>query len=119
MNRRGFLASILAAGIAPYVMSSGIASGILMPVRKLWTPSVVATLDLLDFSGRVLCSISYPNANTGNQAYGIVTQTGVFHRARLSHPKFPRSVFVDGLQLNTNSLVTGSTINMFSTKITT
>jgi len=34
MNRRSFLASILAAGVAPAV----IGSGILMPVRKIWTP---------------------------------------------------------------------------------
>jgi len=33
MNRRSFIASILAAGIAPAVVGSGI----LMPVRKLWT----------------------------------------------------------------------------------
>lgn len=38
MNRRSFLrgmAGILAAGIAPAVLPSGI----IMPVRKLWTPS--------------------------------------------------------------------------------
>ncbi len=35
-TRRGFLASILAAGVAPVV----IGSGILMPVRKLWVPPV-------------------------------------------------------------------------------
>lgn len=38
MNRRGFLkgmAGILAAGVAPAL----IPSGILMPVRQLWTPS--------------------------------------------------------------------------------
>lgn len=34
MNRRGFLASILAAGVAPAVVGSGI----LMPVRKLLVP---------------------------------------------------------------------------------
>lgn len=38
MNRRRFLQSILAAGVAPCVMSSGIARGVLMPARKLWTP---------------------------------------------------------------------------------
>lgn len=40
MNRRGFLAGILAAGISPWVMSGGVASGILMPVRKLWAPTM-------------------------------------------------------------------------------
>lgn len=35
MNRRGFMKSILAAGIAPYVISSGV----LMPVKqRIWTP---------------------------------------------------------------------------------
>ena len=36
MNRRGFLQVCLASGIAPYVSTM---AGVLMPVRKLWTPS--------------------------------------------------------------------------------
>ena len=39
MNRRGFLrgmTAILASRVAPYVST---AAGVLMPVRKLWTPS--------------------------------------------------------------------------------
>lgn len=35
MNRRSFLKAILAAGVAPYVVTS---AGVLMPVRELWTP---------------------------------------------------------------------------------
>lgn len=35
MNRRGFLKSILAAGVAPYVVTT---AGVLMPVRDLWRP---------------------------------------------------------------------------------
>ena len=35
MNRRGFLKSIIAAGVAPYVVT---AAGVLMPVRNVWTP---------------------------------------------------------------------------------
>lgn len=35
MNRRSFLGAILAAGMAPAV----IRSGVLMPIRDLWTPS--------------------------------------------------------------------------------
>lgn len=41
MNRRGFLAGmagILATGVAPAV----IPSGILMPVRQLWTPTPIS-----------------------------------------------------------------------------
>jgi len=34
MNRRGFLQAILAAGVAP----AFVGSGVLMPVRELWTP---------------------------------------------------------------------------------
>lgn len=39
MNRRGFLKSILAAGVAPYVVT---ASGVLMPVKKVVTLSEAA-----------------------------------------------------------------------------
>ena len=47
MNRRGFLQSILAAGVAPSVVGSGI----LMPVRKLWTPPAdVLTLEKLKWA---------------------------------------------------------------------
>lgn len=35
MNRRGLLGAILAAGMAP----AAIGSGILMPVRRVWVPS--------------------------------------------------------------------------------
>lgn len=37
MNRRSFLQSILAAGVAPWVMSNGVAGGVLMPVRQIVT----------------------------------------------------------------------------------
>ena len=43
MNRRGFLGSILAAGVAPFVMSNAVGRGILMPVKELWTPAIDAT----------------------------------------------------------------------------
>jgi len=38
ISRRGFLTAMLAAGAAPYVMSSAIGRGVLMPVREIWTP---------------------------------------------------------------------------------
>jgi hypothetical protein len=41
MNRRGFLRSILAAGVAPYVVTT---AGVLMPVRKLVTPDFGASI---------------------------------------------------------------------------
>lgn len=37
MNRRGFLGSILAAGMAPVIVKAEI----LMPVRQIWVPSSV------------------------------------------------------------------------------
>lgn len=40
MNRRGFLKGMLAAGVAPYVVTT---SGVLMPVRKIITPDVLFT----------------------------------------------------------------------------
>lgn len=42
MDRRGFLKSILAAGVAP----AFVGSSILMPVRKIWTPT--APIEVLD-----------------------------------------------------------------------
>ena len=35
MNRRGFLQAILAAGVAPWVITK---AGVLMPVRAIWKP---------------------------------------------------------------------------------
>ena len=51
MNRRGFLQSILALGVAPYVVTT---AGVLMPVRQvitipdvetLWIPPVACSAD--------------------------------------------------------------------------
>lgn len=45
MNRRGFMRSILAAGIAPYVVT---AAGVLMPVRRIVSaPAGVLTEEFL------------------------------------------------------------------------
>jgi hypothetical protein len=66
MNRRSFLQSILAAGVAPAV----IGSGILMPVRKLWTPPLVInlgpsylTFDHEDFVSRYMRVVAEHLAN--------------------------------------------------------
>lgn len=45
MNRRGFLKAILAAGVAP----AFVGSGVLMPVRSLWLPNDVV-LDADEFA---------------------------------------------------------------------
>lgn len=47
MNRRGFLKSILAAGVAPYVVT---AAGVLMPVRTLARPIFDGFISDLFFS---------------------------------------------------------------------
>ena len=47
MNRRGFLGTILALGAAPAIARSGI----LMPVRTLWTPPRLMAATLLDING--------------------------------------------------------------------
>ena len=41
MNRRGFLGAMLAAAVAPAVVKSGV----LMPVRPIWTPPVWMGMD--------------------------------------------------------------------------
>ena len=55
ISRRGFLASILAAGVAPAIVGSGI----LMPIRKVWTPwsydfAPMLTMTLDEFSQRYM-----------------------------------------------------------------
>lgn len=54
MNRRGFLASILAAGVAPAIVGSGI----LMPIRKLWTPDQQVGIDLAPYGDDCVIAIS-------------------------------------------------------------
>lgn len=54
MDRRGFLAGILAAGFAPAVVGSGV----LMPIKKIWTPSPIEALqwnaDELEFFDEIM-----------------------------------------------------------------
>ena len=50
MNRRGFLKGILAAGVAPYVVTG---AGVLMPVKKLWTPINYNSAQRIIFNGLV------------------------------------------------------------------
>lgn len=49
MNRRGFLKSILAAGVAPYVVTT---AGVLMPVRAITAPKLIVWGDTtVEYSG--------------------------------------------------------------------
>lgn len=50
MNRRSFMKSILAAGVAPYVCTS---AGVLMPVRSLWEPPVLSSEWYLEGEGKI------------------------------------------------------------------
>lgn len=54
MNRRGFLKGILAAGVAPYVVTR---AGVLMPVKKLWTPIDYNSAQRIIFNGLVGASL--------------------------------------------------------------
>lgn len=60
-SRRGFLrglAGILAAGVAP----AAIGSNILMPVKKLWTPTETTVAELYEsFGSTLLMSLSVEN----------------------------------------------------------
>lgn len=51
MNRRGFLASILAAGVAP----AAIGSGVLMPIKRIVLPAYCEILD------PTMDALSYPS----------------------------------------------------------
>lgn len=50
MNRRGLLRGILAAGMAPAIGTTGI----LMPVRRIWTPPDVLTLEVIQRIQRLM-----------------------------------------------------------------
>lgn len=88
MNRRGFLQSILAAGVAPYVMSGGIASGIIMPVRKLWVPSSAMLSQFLDCGNLNLYTGAMPSDLYSEQVGELIAQiqfdTERFLRRKLS-----------------------------------
>lgn len=43
MNRRGFLSGILAVGMAP----AFVGSGVLMPIKKIWTPEPTSGIALM------------------------------------------------------------------------
>ena len=109
ITRRGFLCAILAAGVAPYVMSGGVASGILMPVRK------VVLLDrgvitLYDASGRVLSDINCPTGRFDNTTCGAVTATGTFAYARIKSPWFNDQIL--DLTMDHDSLIAGSLVHV-------
>ena len=54
MNRRGFLGSCLAAGVAPYVCT---AAGVLMPVRKALSLGEPLTIGLPTFSRETVAMV--------------------------------------------------------------
>lgn len=91
MNRRGFLGAILAAGVAPYVMSGGIGRGVLMPVttsQKIVFPTIAETFAVS--SGNPLLTID------------LITQEALLmlqHNLLSTLKKYDKSFFVDGSKI--------------------
>lgn len=137
MNRRGFLGGLLggclAVATAPYIMSNGVASGILMPVRdtKIW--SRIALADTAGFLriysgvpppdpneepiGGLLVSLAVPKDRTHRPMEALVQQTGTARWAQLDHSIFGRHRFkvaCSGAPINlySTALVTGDQFNM-------
>ena len=81
MNRRGFLKSILAAGVAPYVVTT---AGVLMPVRQ------IARLE--DFSGPWGVLYPYTEPIDAKQFFGqgIVASADHVEAQRLQNIIFKR-----------------------------
>lgn len=83
MNRRGFLAGILAAGVAPAVVGSGI----LMPVRALIVPRTdVLTLDAIRRARERLLEnivnppvLVYLNGEVLSAAHYSIAPDGIVH----------------------------------------
>lgn len=85
MNRRSFLASMLAAGAAPYVMSGGIGRGVLMQVREIVIPSTetvsavnneLLTIDMITKEALLILEknlVLTRNINTERESCAIVT----------------------------------------------
>jgi len=109
MDRRGFLKSILAAGVAPYVMSGGIASGILMPVRQLLIASA-AVIEFLNRDGLILATGTYADAKLNVPLSTPVLNTGALFETRLRHPMF--GTIPIHINLTSDILVVGSTLNV-------
>lgn len=68
MNRRGFLKAILAAGVAPYVVTT---AGVLMPVRKIATVPTIIGFDPASPAGDMEATILFANNN------GVLTATEI------------------------------------------
>lgn len=66
MNRRGFIKTILAAGMAPAVVRGGI----LMPVRQLWTPPALI-VTLYDMDGAPVVTQSAEMIFDGSARYNV------------------------------------------------
>lgn len=125
MNRRGFLGGLLggclAAATTPYIMSGGIASGILMPVHKVWVPPAVATLRLYtgvpEYGGTLLVELPYSSLNMAEQNVSAIVQaTGMFGYAELDHPVLGQRQLHE-INFSSNSFVTGSILTMTNLRL--
>lgn len=132
MNRRGFLGAILAGGVAPFVMSSAIGRGVLMPVKELWTPgfnlfNATASAVLKLYGGgcgnedNLLATIPLENGALGSprmppqsvdailSGEGLVSATGWMSYARIQLPGMPERPI--DINLNSRELIAGNTLH--------
>lgn len=116
MSRRGFLASILAAGLAPAICKAERLmpvfvrkeSGLLLPETQGGT-----IITLYDALGRELATIPMHGSlePASLSGHAPVLHTGVFHRATVDMPGWPQRE-LNGLTLNTSCLTEGMVMNM-------
>lgn len=114
MNRRGFLASILAAGMAPAICKAQS----LMPVfarseSGLLLPTVPegGIITLYDALGSILATIPMSGPITALSGNAPIVRSGTYHSATLDIPGLGRRD-MSGLVFNSKTLVMGNTMNM-------
>lgn len=112
MNRRGFLAAILATGVAPAICKAQN----LMPVfvRKdsgLLLPEL-ATVTLYDALGHVLATMPLSDELDSRRLQGgaPVLRSGEFHRATIDVPGLGRSEL--GVRVSSSYLIAGDTMRI-------
>lgn len=78
MNRRGFLKVATAAVAAPYVITT---PGLLMPVKKLWTPPETTILDIEGIVGQ---HVFIGNTGSGYISFGAKFLDETFSSLKLA-----------------------------------
>jgi hypothetical protein len=123
MNRRSLLGAMLAACAAPAYVKAGI----LMPVRKVWTPFTLGmdlakapdqqgSLAIFDGAGNLLVTVALASMAGGKfSAEGPILRSGRAEQAKLSLPGLPDLItrvsddpYGAGLVLDNQCFVSGS-----------